>query len=157
MTTHPVRPGGAASVGRPHRLAALAALADRHALSTAIVAGGAIGALARLALEELMPVESGRWPWGTFTANLIGCAMLGYLATRLLERLPPSTYRRPLLGTGLCGALTTFSALQDEAITLGRDGHGAMAVAYAAVSISAGLLLVAATTALVRRARLGSG
>jgi fluoride exporter len=154
MTAHPERRGGAASVGRPHRLVALA---DRHALSTAIVAGGAIGALARLALEELMPVEPGRWPWGTFTANLIGCAMLGYLATRLLERLPPSTYRRPLLGTGLCGALTTFSALQVEAITLGRDGYAAMAVAYAAVSISAGLLLVAATTALVRRARLGSG
>ena len=43
-------------------------------------------------------------------------------ATRLQERLPPSTYRRPFLGTGLCGALTTFSTLQIEVIRLGRDG-----------------------------------
>jgi CrcB protein len=133
----------------PGRIRALGA---RHALSAAVAAGGALGALGRLGLDVLLPVAPGRWPWATFTANLVACALLGYLATRLLERLPPSTYRRPLLGTGLCGALSTFSALQVEAITLGRDGHGALAAAYVATSIVAGLALMAVTTASVRRA-----
>lgn len=110
--------------------------------------------MARLSLDELIPTEPGRWPWATFIANLVGCALLGYLATRLLERLPPSTYRRPLLGTGLCGALTTFSSLQVEAIALGKDGHSGLAVAYVACSILAGLACVVIATALVRRARV---
>jgi CrcB protein len=127
---------------------------SRNALSAAIVAGGALGALARFGLDELIPIAPGEWPWATFIANLAGCALLGYLTTRLLERLPPSTYRRPLLGTGLCGALTTFSSLQVEAVDLGRDGHSALAAAYVASSILAGLACVTVATASVRRARV---
>lgn len=119
-----------------------------------VAAGGAIGAWARLGLLELMPTEPGRWPWGTFAANLIGCALLGYAGTRLMERLPPSTYRRPFVGTGVCGALTTFSSLQLEVVELGRDGHGALAGAYLVVSVALGLALVHLTAGLVRRARL---
>ena len=58
--------------------------------------------------------------------------MLGYLVTRLQERLPLSTYRRPLLGTGFCGAFATFSTMEVEllkmvhwlASTLVRTGRG---------------------------------
>lgn len=132
----------------------LARARDRHALGGAIAVGGALGALARLGLDEALPTAPGEWPWATLTANLLACALLGYLATRLLERLPPSTYRRPLLGTGLCGALSTFSSIPVEAISLGRDGHAGLATAYAAVTIVAGLALVLLSTATVRRARL---
>lgn len=119
-----------------------------------VAVGGAIGAWARLGLAELAPVEPGRWPWSTLAANLIGCALLGYASTRLLERLPPSTYRRPFVGTGLCGGLTTFSALQLEVVELGRDGHAALAGGYLAVSMALGLAIVLLTAGLVRRARL---
>jgi CrcB protein len=74
--------------------------------------------------------------------------------TRLLERLPPSTYRRPLLGTGVCGALTTFSTLQVEAMRLGRGGHAALALGYVAASIALGFAALALATAVVHRASL---
>jgi CrcB protein len=128
-------------------------LGDRM-LAGAIALGGAIGAWARLGLAELWPARAGDWPWGTFAANLAGCALLGYASTRLMERLPPSTYRRPLVGTGLCGGLTTFSTLHLEVVELGRDGHALLAAAYLVATIAAGLLALALAVGLVRRARL---
>ena len=112
-----------------------------RALEAAIVAGGALGALARLGLDELLPTRAGAWPMASLSANLIGCALLGYLATRLLERLPPSTYRRPLLGTGLCGALgsfTTFSTWMLETHRLAEDGSTGTATLNVAVGAAAG-------------------
>jgi len=126
----------------------------RTRLQLAIFAGGVAGALARAGLDRLLPFHGHGWPWATFTANVAGAAALGYLATRLQERLPPSTYRRPFVGTGLCGALTTFSTLQVEAIELARHGRAALAVVYLAATLAAGLAAVHASSALTRRARL---
>jgi CrcB protein len=75
-------------------------------------------------------------------------------ATRLLERLPPSTYRRPAVGTGFCGALTTFSTLQLELFQLLRNGDVGLALAYACGSIACGFAAVVLATWMVRRARL---
>jgi fluoride exporter len=124
---------------------------DRRELA-AIFVGGAIGALARYGLAQALPYDAGTWPWATFAVNVAGAVALGYLTTRLQERLPPSAYRRPLLGTGLCGALTTFSTLQIELLQMLDHGEGGLAAGYAAASMAAGLLAVAATTNVVRRA-----
>jgi CrcB protein len=129
--------------------------ADRRELA-AIFAGGVIGALARLGLVEVLPFTPGRWPWATFAANVVGALALGYFTTRLQERLPLSAYRRPFLGTGLCGALTTFSTLQLELLQMLDGGEGGLAAGYAAASVAAGLLAIALTTNLVRRARLAA-
>lgn len=120
----------------------------------AIFVGGALGALARAGLTEGLPHESGSWPWSTFVANVAGAALLGWTATRLAERLPPSTYRRPFVGTGFCGALTTFSTLQLELVRMLEDGHVPLALGYAATSLALGLAAVWLTTALVRRGGL---
>lgn len=128
-------------------------LPDRRELA-AVFAGGFAGAVARLGLVEAMPHGALEWPWPTFVANLAGAFALGYFATRLQERLPLSAYRRPLLGTGFCGALTTFSTMQLEIVRMLEGGAVELAFAYAAVSIVAGFALVHLATGLVRRARL---
>ena len=74
--------------------------------------------------------------------------------TRLQERLPLSAYRRPLLGTGLCGALTTFSTMQLELLQMLDRGAWGLALAYAGASVAAGFLAVALATNVVRRAQV---
>jgi CrcB protein len=121
----------------------------------AILAGGAVGALTRAAFAEVLPYAPGRWPWATFVANVLGAALLAWLTTRLAEMVAPTRYWRPLLGTGFCGALTTFSTLQVETIRLTRDGSVLLGAGYAACSIAAGMLAAAAATVLARRRRYG--
>jgi CrcB protein len=120
----------------------------------AIFAGGVLGALARVGLVQTFPAAAGTWPWATFAANLSGAFLLAYFATRLQERLPQSTYRRPLLGTGFCGAYTTFSTMQLELLRMLDRGRYGLAIGYAAASIAAGLIAIWAATAAVRRVRV---
>jgi CrcB protein len=120
----------------------------------AIFAGGFAGAIARAELAEALPSTGAEWPWATFSVNVAGAFLLGYFTTRLQERLPPSSYRRPLLGTGLCGALTTFSTMQLELLGMLDGDRVGLAAAYAMVSVAAGFLAVAAATNMVRRARV---
>jgi CrcB protein len=120
----------------------------------AIFAGGFIGAIARWRLDLALPAAAGHWPWATFCANIAGAFALGYFATRLQERLPLSAYRRPLLGTGLCGAFTTFSTMQLELLRMIDAGRLWLAAGYAGASVAAGFLGIVLSTALVRRVRV---
>lgn len=123
--------------------------------ASAVFAGGFVGAVARGALSELTPVPPGSWPWTTLGINVLGAFLLGYFVTRLQERLPTSRYRRSLVGTGLCGALTTFSTMQLELLRMLDGGEWALAIAYASVSVVAGLPAMLLATHIVRRAGLG--
>jgi fluoride exporter len=120
----------------------------------AIFAGGAVGSAARAALATVAAPDPARWPWPTFIVNIVGAFLVGYFTTRLLERLPLSSYRRPLLGTGLCGGLTTFSTMQVETLRMLEHGHWLLAVSYTVVSVALGLLAVQLATVLVRRVRV---
>ena len=119
----------------------------------AIFVGGAIGGGLRALLGTLFPAHPGHWPWVTFGVNIAGAILLGYFTTRLAERLPFTPYRRPLLGTGLCGGLTTFSTMQVEALGLIDTHDYVLAVGYLVASVAAGLFAMHLTTQLTRRVR----
>jgi fluoride exporter len=133
--------------GRSRALAAV----DRQEL-VAIFGGGFVGAIARAALAQELAVAPGRWPWATFAVNVLGAFLLGYFVTRLQERLPPSRHARALLGTGICGALTTFSTMMLELLRMIDGGHWALALGYALASLGCGLAAVFLATKVVRRA-----
>jgi CrcB protein len=115
-------------------------------LLLAIFLGGAAGGLARAALERGWPADGHSWPWVTFAVNLAGTAILAYVVCRLERR----TYVRALVGIGFCGALTTFSTLQLEALELAHDHQVALAIAYAVGSVGGGLLVAAGVSSLAR-------
>ena len=127
--------------------------ADRREIA-AIFAGGALGTLVRAALAEAFPHAATAWPWPTFGVNIAAAFLLGYFVTRLQERLPLSAYRRPLLGTGLCGGLSTFSTMQVEILKMINGGAWGLAAGYAATSIAAGYAAIHLATAVVRRVQV---
>jgi CrcB protein len=120
----------------------------------AVFAGGAVGTLARAGLAVVLAPDAAQWPWPTFIVNIVGAFALGFFTTRLLERLPLSAYRRPLLGTGFCGGLTTFSTMQVEIVRMIEHKHYTLAIGYTAASVLAGLIAVHLATGLVRQARV---
>ena len=117
----------------------------------AVFAGGALGTLARISVSTLVAADPTRWPWPTFIVNIAGAFLAGYFTTRLLERLPLSSYRRPLLGTGFCGGLTTFSTMEVETLKMVEHHQYGLAAEYTCASVVFGLLAVYLATALVRR------
>lgn len=122
--------------------------------AAAVMLGGAAGALARAGVAEALPHEAGEWPWATFLVNLAGTVLLAWLTTRLTEMVAPTRFWRFLLGTGVCGALTTFSTFQIETIRLAREDV-MLAAGYAAASMLAGMALAVAATVVARRRRYG--
>ena len=142
--------GPPATPGRPH----LTLPRADWRMIAAIFAGGAVGTLARAALAEGFPHAATAWPWPTFGVNVAAAFLLGYFVTRLQERLPLSAYRRPLLGTGICGGLSTFSTMEVEILKMISAGDWGLAVGYAAASVAAGYAALHLASALVRRVPL---
>ena len=104
----------------------------------AVFVGGSAGALARAGLTQWFPPHPGHWPWVTFGVNVMGAFLLGLFA----KRLPRESWERPLLESGFCGALTTFSTVQVELLRMLDRGSLGLAFGYAGASVAAGLVAV---------------
>jgi len=78
------------------------------------------------------------FPWGTFAVNGTGCLILGLLTGAVAEGAAGS-HLQLLLGTGLCGALTTYSTFSYETLRLTETGAGLYAAANVVGSVAVGL------------------
>ena len=108
-----------------------------------IALGGAIGAVARY---QVSVVVLQRWPhtfpWGTLVVNVAGCLAIGLLAQAAHHGwVSPSA--RMFLGTGLLGALTTFSTFGYETVVCFQEHGARLALANVAANIVLGIAAVA--------------
>ncbi len=104
-----------------------------------VVAGGMIGAPLRYLTDRAVQARHDTdFPWGTFTVNVVGSLVLGVL-TGAVTAGAASSQAQLFLGTGLCGALTTYSTFSYETLRLAEEGARFYAVANALGSVLAGL------------------
>ncbi|MEO5838021.1 MAG: fluoride efflux transporter CrcB [Acidimicrobiales bacterium] len=117
----------------------------------AFLAGGAVGAPSRYLLDGYIQRRSdGAYPWGTFAVNAAGSLVFGVLTGLALEHgLDPTA--KLVLGTGFCGAFTTFSTFTYETIRLAEQGATDKAFRNIATNVVVGTLLAALALAVTLR------
>ncbi|MFJ2190767.1 fluoride efflux transporter CrcB [Kitasatospora sp. NPDC087861] len=107
-----------------------------------VVAGAVVGAPLRYLTDRAVQARRDSvFPWGTFTVNVVGSLVLG-LVTGAVVAGAASAQVQVLLGTGLCGALTTYSTFSYETLRLVETGAGRYALANVVGSVVAGLAAV---------------
>jgi CrcB protein len=116
----------------------------------AVGAGGFLGAVGRYELGLSWPTAPGRFPWATFTINVSGAFLLGFILTLLLERVGATRYVRPFFCVGVVGAWTTMSTFAVEGDLLFKDGHVPGALLYVLATVVVGVAVTAAGVALAR-------
>jgi CrcB protein len=109
-----------------------------------IALGGALGAILRAAVAVWLAAAAvrGEFPWATLLVNLTGTAIFALLAAFALSGRPFTEDVLALVGTGLCGALTTFSTFAVELVLLFRAGAFGTGIAYAVASLVGSLVIV---------------
>jgi CrcB protein len=114
-------------------------------MTLALVVGlaGAVGAVARYLLDGAVQDRSaGLFPFGTLTVNVLGSLVLGFLAGYVLSHTGGGT-AKTIVGTGFCGALTTWSTASWETVRLAEEGATATAVTFTLVNLLASLAAAA--------------
>lgn len=104
-----------------------------------VVAGAVVGAPLRYLTDRAVQSRHDSvFPWGTFVVNVTGCLILGLLTGAISAGVADERLQL-LLGTGLCGALTTYSTFSYETLRLTETGAGLYAAANAVASVAVGL------------------
>jgi CrcB protein len=113
-----------------------------------VLMGGAVGGLLRELFGRLIAAEP--WPWATLSANALGSFVLGWVVARVVDP-SRSELSIPLVGVGVCGALTTFGGLVEELWSMVSAGRWAQAFGYLAASLALGLTLAVGGMGVGRR------
>jgi CrcB protein len=111
-------------------------------IAVAVAGGAALGAPCRYLLDQAIQARhEQRFPWGTLVINLLGSGVLGVLLgwSTGTARMPPELLAA--LGTGWCGAFTTYSTFGYETVILARDGWAFRAIGNVVLSVGGGLAL----------------
>lgn len=117
--------------------------------AAAVALGAATGAGARWCVVEVVPASDG-WPWAIFVVNVVGSFLLGQVLAITHHRTDESTSDpiRLAIGTGFCGALTTFATFAVDVAELMRDGRAESGIGYLGASVGIGVVaFVAGRTA----------
>ena len=125
-------------------------LLPRGAL-VAVSLGGVVGAEARYGVEVLLPHGAGAFPWSTLLVNVSGCLLIGVLMAVLASLDSPRPWARPLLGVGVLGGYTTFSAFAVDVDRLVVEDAPALAAGYLLATVAAGAFAVWLGAALTDR------
>ena len=125
---------------------------------TFVAIGGALGAMARFALNVLIQRDI-EFPWGTLSANLLGCLVMGIVAQLVATAswfneagIIPDQYRL-LFAIGFCGSFTTLSALVMEMHTMLQRNELLNSFAYLMVTMIGGFAFFYAGFVLTRMLR----
>jgi len=115
-----------------------------------VMVGGAVGSAGRYAVGKTMLAAFGpNYPWGTLAVNLIGGFVMGLLAG-LLARTGGNEHTRLLIGVGVLGGFTTFSAFSLDTVTMIERGQWGVALTYVLVSVIGSVLALFGGLYLVR-------
>ncbi|MDZ4760686.1 MAG: fluoride efflux transporter CrcB [Alphaproteobacteria bacterium] len=117
-----------------------------------VAIGGAAGAVARYGVSLAVAGRSDGWPWPTFAINVSGSLLIGVLAGWFATRQTDGGSWALLLGTGVLGGFTTFSAYSLETAKMMERADWWGASSYSLGSIAAGLAAALAGLAIARRA-----
>lgn len=125
------------------------------ASSLLVAIGGGFGAWLRFLASQLTtlligPAAASAFPWTTLAINVLGSMAMGLLAGWLARHGSHGESWRLLLGVGVLGGFTTFSAFSLEIVLLAERGALALATTYAAASLAGGVLGLVAGLALTR-------
>lgn len=113
-------------------------------------AGSFLGGTARYLVSLAMKGVSKGFPWATLAVNLAGCFIIGLLWGLFSKNGTESSNWALFLTVGLCGGFTTFSTFSKEALVMLQGGNVWGFAGYVAISVIAGIALVALGYFLVR-------
>lgn len=123
-----------------------------------VMAGGALGTLARYLVSVFAAPISGNLPWGTILTNITGSFVIGFFGTLTLAhgRFPVPEALRLFVMIGFCGGYTTFSSFSLQTLDLLRAGAMARAMGNIALSVILCLAAVALGHAIASRLNGGA-
>lgn len=113
-------------------------------------AGSFLGGAGRYLISLAMKGVGKGFPWATLTVNLAGCFLIGLLWGLFSKNGTEGGHWALFLTVGLCGGFTTFSTFSKEALIMLQGGHVWGFAGYVAISVVAGIALVALGYILVR-------
>ena len=116
----------------------------------AIGAGSFLGGTARYLISIIMKGVSKGFPWATLVVNLVGCFLIGLLWGVFSKNGTEGSNWALFLTVGLCGGFTTFSTFSKEALVMLQSGNVWGFAGYVAISVVAGIALVALGYLLMR-------
>jgi len=105
-------------------------------------AGSFVGGALRYLVSTFLKPHSGTFPFGTFTANILGCLLIGLLYGYAAKNVSMNKDLLLALTTGLCGGFTTFSTFSNESLAMLQSQHYSMFALYVGLSIIIGIAAV---------------